>query len=342
MVQSEQFDLVLLDVVMPEMDGYQTLRKLKDHDVWRDIPVIMISAVNQMSSLVRCIEMGAEDYLPKTFDPVLLKARIDACLEKKRLRDSEVRQQRRLHQLNRALQVRNRFIRETFGRYLSNEIVESLLETPTGLKLGGEKRTVTILMADLRGFTSMSEKLPPEDVVNIINIYLETMTEIIFRYQGTIDEFIGDAILAIFGAPIQRDNDARRAVACSLEMQLAMTSVNDYCQRAGYPDTAMGIGINTGEVVVGNIGGKKRTKYGVVGLNVNLTSRIESYTVGGQILISEATLGACGPILRTDGRVEVMPKGFSRPIVIYEVGGIGGEYGLYLPANGKPLKGQIP
>ncbi len=331
MVSSEPFDLVLLDVIMPEMDGYQVLQRLKDHKEWRDIPVIMISAVDEMSSVVRCIELGAEDYLPKTFDPVLLKARINACLEKKRLRDSEIEQQRKLNQLNRALQTRNRFIRETFGRYLSSEIVESLLETPTGLKLGGEKRILTILMADLRGFTSMSERLPPQDVVSIINFYLETMTEVIFRYKGTIDEFIGDAILAIFGAPIQREDDALRAVACAVEMQRAMASVNEHCRQAGFPEIAMGIGINTGEVVVGNIGGKQRTKYGVVGLNVNLTSRIESYTVGKQILISETTLEACGPILRIDSRAEVMPKGVSRPILIYEVGGIAGDYDLYLP-----------
>jgi len=331
MVSSEPFDLVLLDVVMPEMDGYQVLQKLKAHKEWRDIPVIMISAVDEMTSVVRCIEMGAEDYLPKSFNPVLLKARINACLEKKRLRDSEIEQQRKLNQLNRMLETRNRFIRETFGRYLSSEIVESLLETPTGLKLGGEKRILTILMADLWGYTSLSEKLPPEDLVSVINFFLETMTEIIFQYRGTIDEFIGDAILAIFGAPVQREDDARRAVACAVEMQRAMAGVNRHCRRAGLPETAMGIGINTGEVVVGNIGGRQRTKYGVVGLNVNLASRIESCTAGGQILISETTLEACGPILRIDSRAEVMPKGVSRPILIYEVGGIAGEYELYLP-----------
>ncbi len=331
MVSSQPFDLVLLDVVMPEMDGYQVLQKLKAHKEWRDIPVIMISAVDEMTSVVRCIEMGAEDYLPKSFNPVLLKARINAGLEKKRLRDSEIEQQRQLNELNGMLETRNRFIRETFGRYLSSEIVESLLETPAGLKLGGEKRILTILMADLRGYTSLSEKLPPENLVCVINFFLETMTEIIFQYKGTLDEFIGDAILAIFGAPVQREDDARRAVACAIEMQRAMAGVNRHCRRAGLPETAMGIGINTGEVVVGNIGGRQRTKYGVVGLNVNLTSRIESCTVGGQILISETTLEACGPILRIDSRAEVMPKGVSRPILTYEVGGIAGEYDLYLP-----------
>jgi class 3 adenylate cyclase len=219
--------------------------------------------------------------------------------------------------LNQQLERRNRFIRETFGRYLSDEIVETILEKPGGLKIGGEKRQATILMSDLRGFTSLCEGLPAEDVVSMVNIYLETMTEIILKYQGTIDEFIGDGILVIFGAPFQRPDDARRAVACAVEMQLAMASVNERNRQAGYPEVALGIGVNTGKMVVGNIGSKKRTKYGVVGRHVNLTARIESYTVGGQILISEDTLKECGDIVRIDNAMQVMPKGGKEPLTIY-------------------------
>jgi adenylate cyclase len=290
----------------------------------------MISALDEMDSAVRCIELGAEDYLPKPFNPVLLRARVQASLEKKRLRDLEVEQQRKLHELNAALELSNRFIRETFGSYLSDEIVDTILKKG-GLKIEGEKRHATILMADLRGFTSLSERLPAEDVVAMINIYLETMTEIIHKYQGTIDEFIGDGILVIFGAPILRPDDPRRAVACAVEMQLAMTSVNDRNRQAGYPELALGIGINTGEVVMGNIGSKKRIKYAVVGRAVNLTARIESYTVGGQIFISESTLDECGDICRIDTAMQVMPKGVKKPLTIHEVGGIGGDFQLFLP-----------
>jgi len=227
--------------------------------------------------------------------------------------------------------VRNRSVRETFGRYLSDEIVRNILESPGGMNLGGEKRTVTILMSDLRGFTSIGERSPAEDVVGMINIYLEVMTEIILKYNGTIDEFIGDAILVIFGAPMQRDDDAIRAVACAVEMQKAMEEVNRRNRAAGYSETAMGIGINTGSVVVGNIGSNKRTKYAVVGRNVNLTSRIESYTVGGQILASQSTVEACGGIVRIHDALEVMPKGVQKPLIICDVGGIGGNCNLYLP-----------
>ena len=330
MIATGAFDLVLLDIMMPELNGYQVLQHLKQSETWRDLPVIMISALDEIDSAVRCIELGAEDYLRKPFNPVLLRARVQACLEKKRLRDLKVEQQRQLHELNAALELRNRFIRQTFGSYLSDEIVDTILEEG-GLKIAGEKRRATILMADLRGFTSISERLPAEDVVAMINIYLETMTEIIQKYQGTIDEFIGDGILVIFGAPILRPDDPRRAVACAVEMQLAMTSVNDRNRQAGYPEVALGIGINTGEVVMGNIGSKKRIKYAVVGRAVNLTARIESYTVGGQIFISESTLDECGDILRIDSAMKVMPKGVKKPLTIHEVGGIGGDFQLFLP-----------
>jgi adenylate cyclase len=339
MIDSGAFDLVLLDIMMPELNGYQVLQHLKDSSNWRDLPVIMISALDEMDSVVRCIELGAADYLSKPFNPVLLRARVGACLEKKRLRDLEKEQKRQLQELNAALDVRNRFIRQTFGRYLSDDIVESILERPDGLKIGGEKRQATILMSDLRGFTSLSEGLPAEDVVSMVNIYLETMTDIILKYQGTIDEFIGDGILVIFGAPLQRPDDAQRAVACAVEMQLAMASVNDRNRQAGYPEVALGIGINTGPMVVGNIGSKKRMKYGVVGSNVNLTARIESYTVGGQIFISENTLKACGDIVRLDNAMQVSPKGVKEPLTIYEVGGIAGDYQLFLPP--KPEVGWI-
>jgi adenylate cyclase len=331
MIGTGAFDLVLLDIMMPELNGYQVLQHLKDSPDWRDLPVIMISALDEMDSVVRCIELGAADYLSKPFNPVLLRARVGACLEKKRLQDLEKEQKRQLEELNAALEVRNRFIRQTFGRYLSDDIAESILESPEGLKIGGEKRQATILMSDLRGFTAISERLPAEDVVSMVNIYLETMTDIILKYQGTIDEFIGDGILVIFGAPFQRPDDAQRAVACAVDMQLAMASVNDRNRQAGYPEVALGIGVNTGTMVVGNIGSKKRTKYGVVGSNVNLTARIESYTVGGQIFISENTLTACGDIVRLDNAMQVSPKGVQEPLTIYEVGGIAGDYRLFLP-----------
>ncbi|PID58971.1 MAG: hypothetical protein CR986_07140 [Ignavibacteriae bacterium] len=228
------------------------------------------------------------------------------------------------------LERKNQFIKKTFGKYLSDNVVNNILETPEGLKLGGEKRKVTILMSDIRGFTKISENLPAENVIAILNDYLETMTEIILKYNGTIDEFIGDAILVIFGAPYSESDDSQRAVACALEMQKAMKQVNVLNKTNGYPELEIGIAINTGEVVVGNIGSDKRAKYGVVGKDVNLTSRIESYTIGGQILISENTYKECENILEISDTEKVMPKGLNKPINIFDVTGIQGKYNVRL------------
>lgn len=222
-------------------------------------------------------------------------------------------------------------MRRTFGRYLTNEVVASLLETPGGLTLGGERRKVTIVISDLRGFSAISERLPPEQVVTILNLYLGVMSDIITRYSGTINEFMGDGIFIMFGAPVYREDDSERAVACAIAMQSAILEVNRQNQQLGLPTIEMGIGINTGEVVVGNIGSQRRAKYTVIGNHVNLAARIESYTVGGQILISDATFQDAGAIVTIDGRIQVEPKGIKEPITLYNVVGIDGKYKLLLP-----------
>lgn len=159
-----------------------------------------------------------------------------------------------LQRLTEQVELRNKFIRDTFGRYLTDEVVSTVLESPTGLHMGGEKRKVTMMMTDLRGFTSLSERLPPERVVAMLNRYLTTMVAVITQYQGTIDEFIGDAIFVLFGAPVWQEDDAQRAVACAVAMQLAMASVNEENRQEDLPEVEMGIGIDTGQVVLGNIG----------------------------------------------------------------------------------------
>lgn len=252
-----------------------------------------------------------------------------------RLQESEaalLESNAQLNEANLSLGKHNRFIRDTFGRYLSDDIVDNLLDHPEGLKLGGETRPVTILMSDLRGFTAMAARLAPEQVVAILNRYLGAMVAVIVRYQGTIDEFIGDAILVIFGAPVRRADHAESAVACAVAMQLAMDAVNEANRRDGLPELEMGIGVNTGEVVVGNIGSDTRAKYGVVGSSVNLTSRIESYTVGGQVLISDTTRLEVGDSLQVGEKREIAAKGIE-PTTIYDLRGIRAPYDLFLPES---------
>ncbi|MCZ6876263.1 MAG: adenylate/guanylate cyclase domain-containing protein, partial [bacterium] len=181
------------------------------------------------------------------------------------------------------------FIRDTFGRYISQEVVDELLSSPDGLKLGGELREVTFLVSDLRGFTALSSRREPGEVIQIVNRFLEPMVDTITHYQGTVDEFQGDGILAFFGAPLASSNDPVRAVACAVAMQRALVEINTEQRRRGLPELHMGIGINTGEVIVGNIGSEKRTKYGALGTPINMAYRIESHTVSGQVLISPST-----------------------------------------------------
>ena len=211
--------------------------------------------------------------------------------------------------LNQQLERRNQFIRETFGRYTSDDIVGVLLDMPEGLKLGGEKREVTLLMSDLRGFTALAERLEATEVVSLLNHYLSARVELIHQSSGTIDEIIGDAIFVLFGAPLVMPDAAQRAVRCALEMQKAMPGVNEHNFKMGWPEIEMGIGVHTGEVVVGNIGSTKRSKYAVVGRTVNLTARIESFTVGGQVLLSPTLINAAGRGLILGDEVKVHAKG---------------------------------
>ncbi len=221
-------------------------------------------------------------------------------------------------------------LKKMFGRYLSTEVMNSLIENPSALELGGERRSVTIMMTDLRGFTALSERLEPEQVVQMLNVYFEVMVEVVLKYNGTINEIIGDALLIIFGAPQEMPDRAQRAIACAIEMQNAMAEVNGQSRSQGLPELEMGIGLNETEVIVGNIGSTKRSKYAVVGSGVNMTSRIESYTVGGQILISESVRQEAGDILRIDTQRDVRPKGSETFLRIYEVGGIAGRFNLAL------------
>lgn len=244
------------------------------------------------------------------------------------LRDA-VKAMQRIQQLNSQLELRNKLLSETFGRFLSDEIVRQLLDTPDGLLLGGKKRTLTIMMSDLRGFTAMSEHMEPQSLIAMLNHYLGAMTEVIQQYNGTIIEFIGDGILAIFGAPVASDHHASDAVAAAVAMQMQMEVINTWNTDRGYPILEMGIGINTGEVIVGNIGSEKRTKYGVVGSHVNLCGRIESYTIGGQILISPLTRSMVQCDLEVAQEMEVYPKGVKGALTLSRITGIGTPYNLY-------------
>ena len=201
------------------------------------------------------------------------------------------------------------------------------------------------MMSDLRGFTAMSERMEPDDLLSMLNHYLGEMTQIIQKHNGTIIEFIGDGIMAIFGAPVFSGEHASDAVAAAVEMQICMEQINLWNEEHGFPRLEMGIGLNTGEMIVGNIGSEKRTKYGVVGSQVNLCGRIESYTVGGQILISPKTRALVSSKLEIEQEIDVFPKGVQQALKISQVHGIGEPYMLYCHENltpPTPLEKGVP
>ena len=331
-------ELILLDVMMPELDGFETCRRLKASSAWRDIPVIFLTAKTDVEDIVRGFEAGAVDYVAKPFNAHELLARVHTHLTVDQLRLS-------LAEKNVELARAHELVRSAFGRYVSEEVANSILQSPEGMKLGGEEREVTILMSDLRGFTAMAARLTPPEVIAVLNQYFEVMVDVIEANGGVIDEIIGDAILVMFGAPLPIQDHADKAVACALAMQLAMPKLNQRLQAKGGAELEMGIGIHTGRVVIGNIGSLRRTKYAAVGSNVNLTGRIESFTTGGQVLISETTRESVTAPLRIDGQYEVEPKGASHRLKLFEVGGVGAPFNLALPTRSTaqfPLPQPVP
>jgi adenylate cyclase len=316
----ERFDAVLLDVMMPGLSGLDVLRQVRERWPESDLPVIMATARDATEDVVEALQAGANDYVTKPLDFPVVLARVETHLTLKR-------QKEEIRRLAEDLELRNGFIRGLFGRYISEEVVTDLLTSPEGPTLGGEHRQATLLMSDLRGFTTLTEGLPPEQVLRLLNSYLGAMADVILAHQGTIDEFVGDGILAIFGAPLAREDDARRAVECAAAMQSAIVELNERNAAEGLPQLEMGVAVHTGEVIVGNIGSERRTKYGVVGSAVNHAGRIESFTVGGQVLISDAALREAGEGVRVGARLSIDAKGTREPIVVHDLRGIG-EKGL--------------
>ena len=323
-LETHKVDVILLDWMMPVVSGIEVMRQIKKHPEWRLIPIIMVTAKASLEDVREGLREGASDYMAKPFDSAELLARIGSSMRERFLTMELV-------ESNKRLEASGEFIKNAFGRFVSDEVVESALASPSGLDLGGDKRKVTILMSDLCGFTSISEYLPPEKVVEMLNRYFEVMINIIGKYRGTICDFVGDGMMVLFGAPIIGEDDSRRALLCAIEMQQAMPGINKNASQVGLPEIEMAIGINTGEVVAGNMGSAERVKYSVVGNTVNLTARIESFASGGQVLISNATLNDIGTGVSVDGDIAMQAKGISDAVTLYKVRGVEGEEGMFLP-----------
>jgi adenylate cyclase len=276
-LREKPFDVVLLDIVMPELDGISVLQRLKRDPVLQHVPVIMISAVDEIETVVRCIEMGSEDYLPKPFNPVLLRARINAALAKKRLHEVE----------------RER-VREVFSRFVPEHVVDDVLErTDEDLRLGGSRGVGTVMFTDIREFTAFTERTPPDRVIDLLNEYFGEMIDAIFHHGGTLVGYLGDGLLAVFGAPIPLDDHADRALAAAREMlAVRLPRFNHRVrERTLGNGFEMGIGLNSGPFIAGNVGSARRLEYSVYGDTVNTASRIEGMTktTRQSVLIADST-----------------------------------------------------
>ena len=216
-------------------------------------------------------------------------------------------------------------VTSAFTRYTSTQIADYVLNRPEGEKQGGTMRRTTILMSDLRGFSAMCKSMGASRQVTMLNHYFEVMVGIIERHHGTVIEFLGDGIFVVFGAPRDNELSARNAAACAVAMQRRMAAVNEWNRAQGYPDISMGIGLHKGEAILGNIGSETRTKYDMIGRNVNLTSRVQGYTNGGQILATDELVEAAGPslILNEAGTMWVTPKGIQCEIRLHDIAGYG-------------------
>ena len=226
-------------------------------------------------------------------------------------------------QLRETLEQRDKFIRSTFGSFLTDEVLDEILAETEGVRIGGERRVVSILFSDLRDSTALSEQMAPVDFIRMLNHYLSEMIEIINAWQGNILDFVGDAIVVVFGAPRENSLSARDAVACAVAMQRRMGVVNAWNREQGYPEITMGIGLHTGDAILGIIGSETRMKYDMIGRNVNLASRVQGYTAGGQILATDELLDAAGEgvLVNEAGTMYVTPKGIQGQIRLHDIVG---------------------
>jgi adenylate cyclase len=298
LLRQRQFDVMLLDVLMPELDGYRVLEELQRDPHLRDIPVIVTSALDELDSVVRCLEMGAEDYLTKPVNPVLLNARINGSLEKKRLRDQQ---------------------RELIGKFATKEVAEDLLTS--GFSLGGKYVEASAMFCDIRSFTTIAEALEPAETIELLNDYYTLMMDAINGEGGIVNQMLGDGLMSIFGAPSPRQDHGRAAVLAALQMIDLIRMFNEEQAAQAKAQIEIGIGIASGRVIAGYTGTNQRATYTCVGDTVNVAARLESHTkvVKRPILIDEDTRRGLGDGIALEPQGEVLVKGKTEPINVYAV-----------------------
>jgi adenylate cyclase len=298
LLRDDHFDLMLLDVLMPELDGYQVLAELKRDPILRDIPVIMTSSLDEVDSVVKCVEMGAEDYLNKPINPVLLNARIGASLEKKRLRDQQ---------------------RELISKFATKEVAEDLLSS--GFSLGGKELDASAMFCDIRSFTTIAEATEPVETIELLNDYYTLMMDAIGSEGGIVNQIVGDGLMAIFGAPLPREDHRRHAVLAARQMVEMIRLFNEERVARDRRPIEIGIGIASGPVVAGYTGTIHRATYTCVGDTVNVAARLEAHTkvLDRSILIDENTQRGLGDEIPLEAHGDLLVKGKTQAVRVYSV-----------------------
>ncbi len=291
-------DIVLLDIMMPEMDGFAVLQELKAEGRLVELPVIVVSAIDDVINIARCVEIGAEDFLTKPFDPVLLRARLSSALEKKHLRDQVARQLKS--------------IRTLFGKYVPTQIAESIVESRGTLMPTQE--TATVLYCDIEGFTQTVETMTPGAVLEMMNAYFEAVLAPVGKYGGTVNQFLGDAMLVTFNLPVADPDHYDKAVQTAIEI-CEICNVQKFCGM----QLKTRMGIHSGEVVVGNIDAGDRLNYTIFGDTVNVAARLEAHNkqLGSQMLISGSTVAKLENDYQLEDVGDVVLRGKNSPVSAY-------------------------
>ena len=334
LVLKEPFDLMLLDMEMPEMNGMEVLLAMKNNPQLSGLPVIVISGADQIENAVRCIEAGAEDYLPKPFNPTLLRARATSSIEKKRLRDldrirlTQLQTEKDRTEAANTLVTEKNQILETLSsklsKYLSPQIYQSIFRGDQNVEISSKRKKLTICFTDIAGFTETTDNLESEELTNVLNHYLTEMSVIALQHGATIDKFIGDAILLFFGDPESKGvaEDAKACVLMAIAMQRRMRELEQAWRNRGLlRPFRIRMGIATGFCTVGNFGSRDRMDYTIIGNEVNLAARLQSATEPGSILLSHETNALVQGLVLTEEQPPITVKGFPKPISGYKLVG---------------------
>ena len=297
-------DLVVLDVVMPDMDGFAVTQVLRRSEATLNIPILMVTALNDLKEKVKGFEAGADDFLSKPFNSVELLARVKSLLRIKRLHDELVE--------------KNALLERVLMRYVSEDIAREILNNPTqNLRLGGQSCEVSVLFADIRGFTHFSERRRPSQVIQMLIRIFSQLTPVVFDHSGTLDKYLGDAIMAFYGAPVPLPNSPEQAVRTAWAMQQKFDQLRQ--SHAITNSLGLGVGICTGEAVVGNVGSERIMDYTVIGNTPNTAKRLQECAQPSQILIDERTYQAVRGIVDARKIEPLTLKGCSHPVQAYEV-----------------------